>query len=203
MKTLCGKKRNLVFLIIGLTILITVIFTLVVWLSINNKSVYKEAKISCSYSNLDIANTILSDDNNDSSRKLDFSGTENECYKVQEDNDISSTTQSQINGNNFNTCCLNCESEHIHSLLPYYNNRQIQVGTQYIIDQAAIYKSVTCCNVCGAKDVVYGIHQCNDGCFSSHTERIVVSPEIGHYDPIYNSEQYIEYYYCSECGVRQ
>lgn len=92
---------------------------------------------------------------------------------------------------------------HSHAWVPKYGTRQVIVGSVYVVDQPAIIKSVTCCNVCGAKDVVYGVHQCNNGCFSSHTERITVQQEIGHNDPVYSSEQYIEYYYCSECGTKK
>lgn len=92
---------------------------------------------------------------------------------------------------------------HSHTWVPKYGTRQVQVATRYVVDQPVIIKSVTCCNVCGAKDVVYGVHQCNNGCFSSHTERITLQQEIGHYEPVYGSEQYVEYYYCTTCGVRQ
>ena len=92
---------------------------------------------------------------------------------------------------------------HVHSWLAHYETRQYQTGVKYVVDRPAIYKSVTCCNVCGAKDVVYGVHQCNDGCFSSHSERITIQAEIGHFEPVYQTENFIDYYYCSGCGCHK
>lgn len=201
MKRLSNNKRIILFIIIGVCSFIITSLVLDFCISsfsqqdINNNNATQDMSKSEKVGGLPV------DRNNQYADNQDTEGTDKESHEFA-DNNFALSNKQDINNVN-NDVGFSQEEGHIHSWIAHYNYRQIQSGTNYVIDQTAVYKSVTCCNVCGAKDVVYGVHQCNGGCFSSHIERIIISPEIGHWEPVYTQEQFIDYYYCCDCGCRQ
>lgn len=203
MKRVSVKKRKVVLLTIAALVFVLIVAVSLIFSPTTNKSKVSETSIFDSLSNLETVGALITGNNDSHADNKDANNDNNLRLVSSYGNDNSMQNYSNIDSNDGVSTYTNHEDDHVHVWSPYYNSRQVQVGTRYVVDQAAVYKSVTCCNVCGVKDVVYGVHQCNDGCFSSHTERILVQQEIGHYEPVYNSEQYIEYYYCSECGTKK
>lgn len=99
---------------------------------------------------------------------------------------------------------------HTHTWVAHYATRQVETGTKYVVDVASqpIYtkRSVCCCNECG-QELTNGLHVHNGIlCGSGNIIKTILTgytQEQGHNEPVYTTEQYIDYYYCSECGVRQ
>lgn len=107
---------------------------------------------------------------------------------------------------------------HTHNFVPEYGTRKVQTGTKYVVDtpaQAAVTQEVlvhgpgNICNTCGyfaSSTAERHAHE-HGGWHSCGPEynTVVVSPAVaeqGHYEAVYDTEQYIVCYRC-ECGATQ
>ena len=200
MKMFSFKNRIfLLIIIVSISVLVACILFFMIYLLIIDNPNESENNFSEGLFKLDTVSAIIAEDDDNVNYEDDFNNFENEYIDMHDNYDNHTTSNSHFNANYDDGLNHNCE--HAHCWLPHYSSKQEQVGTIYIVDQEAVYKSVTCCNVCGAQDVIYGVHQCNGGCFSSHTERILIQKEIGHYDPVFIDENFIDYYYCQICNL--
>ena len=95
---------------------------------------------------------------------------------------------------------------HTHSWVAHYATRQIP-QTQEVYHPAVTHtESYDACNVCGRRlNPGEGACHCNghaNGCHGMY-EIVVDQPAKTEYVTTYITEQYVDYYYCSECGARQ
>lgn len=97
-------------------------------------------------------------------------------------------------------------SGHTHTWVAHYVTRQVP-HTETINHPAITHKvSHVICNTCGAiVDGQGSSHPCNNGAYCTHNsiETVIDQPAWTEYVNTTVTEQYIDYYYCSECGAHQ
>lgn len=92
---------------------------------------------------------------------------------------------------------------HSHTWVPHWSTHQI--SHEEIVHHPAVKESHTFCCVCHA-DVtdraVYAAHTCKDGHFNTTQLPVIITPGWSETITVYSTEEYVDYYYCSECGTR-
>lgn len=126
-----------------------------------------------------------------------------------ENGNIVSTTVKDAQGNTYTENANETQkTAHSHTWVNHYATKQIQTGTKYVVDQPAQYKMVghTYCKTCHQiVDGMRGIHGCDGGMYCTYesAEKELVQNEIGHMEPVYGTTEYVDFVYCSGCGIHQ
>lgn len=97
---------------------------------------------------------------------------------------------------------------HTHTWVAHYATRQVPQTSQVNHPAITHNESHTFCCVCHAdvsSATVYNSHPCNNGMFNTTQKIVQIVDQAAWVETIttYTNEQYVDYYYCSECGARQ